>query len=456
MNGFRRKLNRELDRIVKNMPSEFAVKKEDVPKKKEVPFYRAAWVRCVSAVAACAVLLAVILPFAFRENSPVVKTGSVVLMEINPSVYILTDGDDRVVGVTGLNRDGDLLLADSTFTASLNGKTADDAVVLLADRAFSMGFVKEDGSNAVRLSVAGDTNAYAEDTERLLSESLVGYFCEKGLRTPVLTRTAELSEFGSGSVSETVAEIAARPTTRTEAEANGVSAEDVKENYRSAFLSFIGEITDYIEQTARGKKALLAEIAELDDAIKRHEDNPGLLISRDYWSLRDSGKKFTPTFAALMDGMEEKLALYERLYGQALSSLLFDLLSVWYESLDLTELREDLDSVERIAATLGDLFDVSLLTNLICDDDALEEEVERVVNSVKKIPSSVKEYVDSVMTMLSRSAELAREKNRAVYEAVREPITVSDYEEKMRVLEKQYGSLENFWNSFNKTTNEIV
>ncbi len=456
MNGFRRKLNRELDRIVKNMPSEFAVKKEDVPKKKEVPFYRAAWVRCVSAVAACAVLLAVILPFAFRKNAPVVKTGSVVLMEINPSVYILTDGDDRVVGVTALNRDGDLLLADSAFTDSLNGKTASDAVVLLADRAFSMGFVKEDGTNAVRLSVAGDTNAYAEETERLLLESLVGYFCKKGIWTPVLTRTTELSEFGSGSASETVAEMAARPTTRTEEIANDVAEEDVKENYRGAFLSFIGEITDYIEQTARGKKTLLAEIAELDDAIKRHEDNPGIIFSRDYWSLCDSGKEYTPAFAALMARMEEKLSLYDRVYGQALSSLSFDLLSVWYESLDLAELRKDLDSVERIAETLGDFFDVSLLTNLICDDDALEEQIERVVDSVKKIPSSVKEYVDSVMTMLNRSAELAREKNRAVYETAREPISVSDYEEKMRSLEKQYGSLENFWNSFNKTTNEIV
>lgn len=61
MNGFRRKLNRELDRIVRNMPSEFPLHRKKNPGQPEkTPLRRAPWVRWASAVAACAVLLAVI------------------------------------------------------------------------------------------------------------------------------------------------------------------------------------------------------------------------------------------------------------------------------------------------------------------------------------------------------------------------------------------------------------
>lgn len=457
MNGFRRKLNRELDRIVRNMPSEFSpAPKKEPGQPEKTPLRRAPWVRWASAVAACAVLLAVILPFALRTGAPVSRTGSVILMEINPAVHILTDENDRVVGVTSANRDGDLLLADSAFSRSLIGKTAGEAAVSVADRAFSMGFIRESGENAVRLSVAGDTKDYAEETETALTESLVAYFCEKGIWIPVLTRTAEAAEFGDGSLSETVAAMAARATTLTEDAAKHIAPEEIGEQYRGARLAFTAEITDYIDQTASGKKALLAELTALNEAILQHEDNPGLLF-RDYWSLRDSDKTFTAAFAALMTRMEQKAETYERLYDQALDSYaVFGILSAWYEALDLGQLRESLAAFNRMAETLDRIFDVSFLTNLIGGDDAMEAQIEHAFDSVTEIPATVGEYADSVMTMLIRSAELALEKNRAAYEAPREPLAAADYQAKMRDLEEKYGSLENFWNSFNKTAGAIV
>lgn len=58
--------------------------------------------------------------------------------------------------------------------------------------------------------------------------------------------------------------------------------------------------------------------------------------------------------------------------------------------------------------------------------------------------------------MLEREGALAKEGNRADAEREREPIARETYEEKIAAIAEKFGSLENYWNSHNKTPASVV
>lgn len=58
--------------------------------------------------------------------------------------------------------------------------------------------------------------------------------------------------------------------------------------------------------------------------------------------------------------------------------------------------------------------------------------------------------------MLEREGALAKEGNRADAEREREPIARETYEEKIAAIAEKFGSLENYWNSYNKTPASVV
>lgn len=268
MNRFflKRKLNRELGRVVERMPSEFA---PEEPSARRRPRLR--W----AALAASCAALAVLIPLAVWAGRPaVVKTGSIILMEMNPSVRILTDESDCVTGVYSMNADGDVLLADSAFTLSLGGRPAAEAAVAVADRAFSMGYLGED--QPMRLTVAGDSPAFAEETGRELEEALVAHFCSKGVFAPVLAGTEELSAFGAGKTAGETVKSALRPAvTLAEDAARNTPASEIESEYRFSFLRYTRAITDYIYDVSSAKRRRMAEIEVAADAVAAHPDNPG-------------------------------------------------------------------------------------------------------------------------------------------------------------------------------------
>lgn len=196
MHGWKKKLDRELDGFVRNMPSEFAPAGQEAAPAKSG---NRRTFRIVAAATACTLLLAVLLPV-LLVLAPFANTGGVILMEINPAVRLYTDENGAVTAVYSENAEGDILLSDETFAASLRGIPAADAAEKLAGRALAAGFVHED--SAVRFTVAADKNSSAEELRSALESSVSSYFCGKGLFVPVLGRTAELSAFGEGNARE--------------------------------------------------------------------------------------------------------------------------------------------------------------------------------------------------------------------------------------------------------------
>ena len=444
MHGWKKKLDRELDEIVRSMPSEFAPEnlpaaQAQAPKKSgnRRPF------RIAAAATACAMLLAVLLPVLLILG-PFANTGGVILMEINPAVRLYTDENGAVTAVYSENTEGDILLSDQTFAASLRGIPAADAATKLAERAFAAGFVRED--SAVRFTVAADKNASAEELQSALESSVTSYFCETGLFVPVLSRTAELSIFGEGNAREQAEKAQGTPATVTEREAAATEPGDVEESYRDSLLRYTREVTDCVYRTASGKKTALAEIDKLNEDIVAHADNE---YHRSYWFLAEL-PNFRPTesLAALMERMEQKLADYEARYGQTLDGMTFWALNSFYGAFDLAALKEGVDDLLSLIEYFTGIFDPSVFIGILAGDTQMAQAVSALFEGIGTLPETVEGYVDSALEMLRRETALALYENRAETEKDRPAISYEEYRQKMQRLSDKFGNFEDFWNSF--------
>ena len=444
MHGWKKKLDSELDEIVRSMPSEFAPEnppaaQAQAPKKSgnRRPF------RIAAAATACAVLLAVLLPVLLLLG-PFANTGGVILMEINPAVRLYTDENGAVTAVYSENAEGDILLSDQTFAASLRGIPAADAATKLAERAFAAGFVRED--SAVRFTVAADKNASAEELQSALESSVTSYFCETGLFVPVLGRTAELSIFGEGNAREQAEKAQGTPATVTEREAAATEPGDVEESYRDSLLRYTREVTDCVYRTASGKKTALAEIDALNGQITAHDDNE---LSLPYWILAEL-PNFRPeeSLAALMEQMEQKLAEYEARYGQALDGVTFLALNSFYEAFDLAALKEGMEDLLSLIEYFTDIFDASAFIGILAGDTEMAQAVSALFEGIGTLPETVEGYVESALEMLRRETALALYENRAETEKDRPALSYEEYRQKMQRLSDKFENFEDFWNSF--------
>ena len=74
------------------------------------------------------------------------------IIEINPSVCIVTDDSDVVVNTYSLNNDGDYLLSDFDF----NGKKFEDVLKFIVDSSIEKGFIDFDKPPRINLSITND------------------------------------------------------------------------------------------------------------------------------------------------------------------------------------------------------------------------------------------------------------------------------------------------------------
>lgn len=125
------------------------------------------WITSMAAAAACLTLVAVA---ALRVGSLPYGT---VYMEINPDVRIDVDRKDRVVGLEGMNRDGEALVEDYSYRR----KDLELVVDELVDRAIGMDYLHEGGE--ITLSFDGDDSQWVESRSEALPEQLAEYLDQK-------------------------------------------------------------------------------------------------------------------------------------------------------------------------------------------------------------------------------------------------------------------------------------
>jgi len=93
-------------------------------------------------------------------NRDAYAADAYVVLDINPSVEILTDEDGLVSQVNALNDDAEAMLIDTNYV----GKTVEETVEAIIALATEMGYIDFDAENAIIVTAVGSTD---EDTEKL-------------------------------------------------------------------------------------------------------------------------------------------------------------------------------------------------------------------------------------------------------------------------------------------------
>ena len=123
--------------------------------------------RRISIIIASALLACLLLVgFAGCSDKNERKSDSFVRLDINPSIELVVDADNKIVSVYGANTDGTVLLYGETD--KLIGKDFDEAITQITDMAVELGYLSED-NKVVQYSV---TSPDGEEVEKLLSASI--------------------------------------------------------------------------------------------------------------------------------------------------------------------------------------------------------------------------------------------------------------------------------------------
>lgn len=85
-----------------------------------------------------------------------------ITVDINPSIELIVDEENKVVSVTALNDDGNIIIVGETFV----GKSAEEAVALIVSIANETGYLVKGeisaSENEIEISVSGDETAQKE------------------------------------------------------------------------------------------------------------------------------------------------------------------------------------------------------------------------------------------------------------------------------------------------------
>ena len=79
------------------------------------------------------------------------------IIEINPSVCIVTDDSDVVVNAYSLNNDGDILLSDF----EVNGQSFEEVLKFIVDSSIEKGFIDFDNPPKINLSITNDSEKHS-------------------------------------------------------------------------------------------------------------------------------------------------------------------------------------------------------------------------------------------------------------------------------------------------------
>lgn len=107
-----------------------------------------------------------------------------VTVDINPSIELIVDEDQKVVSVTALNDDGAIIISGEAIV----GKTVEDAVKLIVNVSTETGYLVkgevEASPNNVKISVSGDSE-YAKKLNDKLVESTKKFLEDSGIKAGV-------------------------------------------------------------------------------------------------------------------------------------------------------------------------------------------------------------------------------------------------------------------------------
>lgn len=411
--------------------------------------YRKRWTALAATCMAAVLALCICLPSVFAAPPAVTKT-SVLSIEINPQAFFSVDENGIVTAVVAGNEDADVLLSSSQRKQSLIGQPVATASERFVDYAAQLGYLKLDGTGAVKVTACGETEILQN-----VGTQVRTYLSEKGVFAAVVEESATKTEFVqylekaaltlqgelydvlySGESTYGARLVQGKSVTEVQETYDKiVPLEQIKEIYKAQLQNNLERIEE--------KSNDLQRIDELNEDITDHDDNPREkwhVLTKDYWNVKEycPENTYTSAFAALMQEMEHALVAYDAKYGVLIDSQ--TALSAEKVRIGFSAVQELLDLLENFTVDL--LTErISYLTDLLSsvgiDMTWAEELCEK--------PKTTTEYLQKIDTYNSQRSVWLQDSYAAEYGKERAALTQAAYREKEAAIVSQYGSLAAYW-----------
>lgn len=267
--------------------------------------------RLISAALALVMLLPLALISCGGEPTAEEGTFTRMTVDVNPSVELMVDDENKVVSVTALNDDGSILIAGEAFI----GKTPEEAVELFVSLSASTGYLvggnTPEGENTVKISVSGDT-AYAAALENRVVAA-----AEEKLGSLEISAAVERVD---AMATEALRALAASTSLYTEEELSAMSERDLCAVIAAGRIETALLITEDLREAYYAAKEHKISFAESEATAKVIEAMGGLhmLTHTAYKTALDT---YSSAITALDEMRYELLISPESEYQKALASL---------------------------------------------------------------------------------------------------------------------------------------
>ena len=405
----------------------------------------------IAAVLVVAIALAVIIPPMFGGTSDIPATyeAGYLRMDINPSVEIIYDEDNKVTSVKSSNGDADVLLSAELRTEVV-GKPVDEAAAVIAEEAGKLGFLSTDNDGAVRITVVANSDKQREEVLTKTSLAIESNFMERGIFVAVVAveRTADwlADQYGiaSDKLGEAVKTVASKADSYFAqlAQANADSLEQLKAYYEKEVFEYLKDLLNAECNKIAKTRELLHIALDLNDKISAYDS---ILFGADYWARVVSDDwKDDATLAAMINEMADVLAKIETLRDDPVDSgadlfgliVAYDLFidEEWISEIGNATLDELKNSLDEIVGALEDL-------NI--------EIASAIREAVMLAPDSVQAFLDGIGSVTDGMREELYEIYLDSYLEERDALSSEDYDGYYLTITTQYGSLEAYWDSLN-------
>lgn len=405
----------------------------------------------VAAVLVIAIALAVIIPGVFGGGEDVTPTYSAgyLRMDINPSVEIVYDSNNKVTVVKSANSDADVLLSDG-LRAQLKGMPVDQAAATIADEAGKLGYIEPEEQDALKITVVAGTDKQSEEVASKATAAIENTFMERGIFVAVLAVKENADwlaeQYGtvSGDLKQAVNGVAEKADNYFQqlAEKNQNGLEALRQYYEKEVFEYLKDLLEAECAKISRTRVILHEIKSINDDISEYT---GLGWFGGYWeTVNDEKWQSDPAMVEKFERMESAL---KKLYDLREDDITFSSSMGLDTVVGLYDEFVNEDWISGLGnATLDEL--KGKLDDIVNALESLNVEITSAIrDAIAFVPATVEDFIDGTENVInSMRAELS-DIYYEYYSEDREEYSREDYDDFYLAIVNEYGSLEAYWNS---------
>lgn len=259
-----------------------------------------------------------------------VSNGAVVSIDINPSFELLLGKNMKVEKVVSTNADGDVILTEEGLRESLVGKSVEEALKIIAQKASDYGFIDyknlgdESSYNKITVTATGNKEKLPKGFTEDISTALNNYFCESGIYVYVEVATKKAEEYLQKAEELNKKQILFHEAIKKDLTALGEYLSELIFDYCNVLL--LNSLDQY---------DLLMQVEELNEQIKSMQDG---FFPVGYWSYTGSDEEVLKLCATV----KEKLDLLYNAHGVEIDSEigLMTSMLIYSQDIDIEGLKE--------------------------------------------------------------------------------------------------------------------